>query len=101
MTRTSLLPSGNQLLIIFVSMLTLGVLGVFYPYGRGTMYAAIIVIYCVTAGACQCPCQCQCQSPLKHSSGAARAGCISMWQGVFLLLGHLHFGHGARRAVNG
>ena len=41
---------GVQLLLIFIIMLTLSVVGVFYRYGRGTMYAAIIVVYSLTAG---------------------------------------------------
>jgi len=44
-----ILGCGVQLLLIFLCMLTLSVLGVFYPYGRGTAYAAIIIIYSLTA----------------------------------------------------
>jgi len=40
---------GVQLLLIFVCMLTLAVVGVFYPYGRGTAYAAVVVVYSLTA----------------------------------------------------
>lgn len=45
----SILGCGVQLLLIFTCMLTLAVVGVFYPYGRGTAYAAVIVIYSLTA----------------------------------------------------
>ena len=45
----SVLGCGVQLLLIFICMLTLAVVGVFYPYGRGTAYAAFIVIYSLTA----------------------------------------------------
>eukprot|EP01012_Entosiphon_sulcatum_P006985 TRINITY_DN13440_c0_g1_i1.p1 TRINITY_DN13440_c0_g1~~TRINITY_DN13440_c0_g1_i1.p1 ORF type:complete len:598 (+),score=72.01 TRINITY_DN13440_c0_g1_i1:67-1794(+) len=45
----ALMGTGSQLLLLFVCMLTLAVVGVFYPYGRGTMYAAIILLYAATA----------------------------------------------------
>lgn len=45
----SILGCGVQLLLIFISLLTLAVVGVFHPYGRGTTYAAAIVIYALTA----------------------------------------------------
>lgn len=45
----SMIGTGVQLLLIFLIMLTLSVVGVFYQYGRGTMYAAIIVVYSLTA----------------------------------------------------
>eukprot|EP01012_Entosiphon_sulcatum_P032161 TRINITY_DN40925_c0_g1_i1.p1 TRINITY_DN40925_c0_g1~~TRINITY_DN40925_c0_g1_i1.p1 ORF type:complete len:583 (+),score=116.39 TRINITY_DN40925_c0_g1_i1:35-1783(+) len=45
----SIIGTGVQLLLIFLIMLTLSVIGVFYQYGRGTMYAAIIVVYSLTA----------------------------------------------------
>ena len=45
----SMLGCGVQLGLIFLSMLSLSVLGVFYAYGRGTMYATIIVIYSQTS----------------------------------------------------
>eukprot|EP01059_Diplonema_ambulator_P014790 TRINITY_DN25782_c0_g1_i1.p1 TRINITY_DN25782_c0_g1~~TRINITY_DN25782_c0_g1_i1.p1 ORF type:complete len:585 (+),score=173.44 TRINITY_DN25782_c0_g1_i1:23-1756(+) len=46
---TSILGCGMQLLLVFLSMLTLSVVGVFYPHTRGTMYAAIVVIYSLTS----------------------------------------------------
>jgi hypothetical protein len=46
---SSVLGCGVQLLLISICMLTLAVVGVFYPYGRGTAYAAFIVIYSFTA----------------------------------------------------
>eukprot|EP01002_Notosolenus_urceolatus_P012712 NODE_427_length_2095_cov_34.292278_g342_i0.p1 GENE.NODE_427_length_2095_cov_34.292278_g342_i0~~NODE_427_length_2095_cov_34.292278_g342_i0.p1 ORF type:complete len:585 (+),score=174.89 NODE_427_length_2095_cov_34.292278_g342_i0:191-1945(+) len=45
----AVLGTGVQLLLLFITMLTLAVVGVFYPYGRGTMTAAVIVLYSVTA----------------------------------------------------
>uniref|UniRef100_A0A7S4G828 Transmembrane 9 superfamily member n=1 Tax=Eutreptiella gymnastica TaxID=73025 RepID=A0A7S4G828_9EUGL len=45
----SIIGTGLQLLMIFFIILTLSVVGVFYAYGRGTMYAAIIVVYSLTA----------------------------------------------------
>lgn len=45
----SILGCGVQMMLIFVCMLTLAVVGVFYPYGRGTAYAAVVVIYSLTA----------------------------------------------------
>eukprot|EP01064_Diplonema_japonicum_P014745 TRINITY_DN22434_c0_g1_i1.p1 TRINITY_DN22434_c0_g1~~TRINITY_DN22434_c0_g1_i1.p1 ORF type:complete len:568 (+),score=43.44 TRINITY_DN22434_c0_g1_i1:53-1756(+) len=46
---TSIIGCGMQLLLVFTSMLTLSVVGVFYSHTRGTMYAAIVVIYSVTS----------------------------------------------------
>jgi hypothetical protein len=45
----SIIGCGVQMILIFVSMLTLAVIGVFYPHGRGTAYAAIVIIYSLTA----------------------------------------------------
>lgn len=45
----AILGCGTQILLIFVCMLTLAVVGAFYAYGRGTAYAAFIVIYSLTA----------------------------------------------------
>lgn len=45
----AIMGSGTQLLLLFLMMLTLAVVGVFNPYGRGTMYAAIILLYSITA----------------------------------------------------
>jgi len=45
----SILGCGVQIMLIFITMLTLAVIGVFNPYGRGTTYAAIVVIYSLTA----------------------------------------------------
>lgn len=45
----SILGCGMQMILIFLCMLTLAVVGVFYPYGRGTAYAAMVVIYSLTA----------------------------------------------------
>jgi hypothetical protein len=45
----SILGCGMQMILILVCMLTLAVVGVFYPYGRGTAYAAVVVIYSLTA----------------------------------------------------
>jgi len=36
-------------MLIFICMLTLAVIGVFYPHGRGTMYATVIFVYAMTA----------------------------------------------------
>lgn len=45
----SILGCGVQIMLIFVFMLSLAVIGVFNPYGRGTTFAAIIVLYSLTA----------------------------------------------------
>ncbi|CUG93857.1 endomembrane protein 70, putative [Bodo saltans] len=45
----SIVGCGTQVMLIFVCMLTLAVVGVFYPHGRGTMYATVIVVYALTA----------------------------------------------------
>lgn len=46
---SSIVGCGVQIMLIFVCMLTLAVVGVFYPHGRGTMYATMIFIYALTA----------------------------------------------------
>ena len=45
----SILGCGTQILLIFICMLTMAVVGVFDPYGRGTTYAAMVVTYSLTA----------------------------------------------------
>lgn len=45
----SIVGCGSQIMLIFLCMLTLAVVGVFYPHGRGTMYATVIFIYALTA----------------------------------------------------
>lgn len=45
----SIVGCGAQVMLIFVCMLTLAVIGVFYPHGRGTMYATVIFVYALTA----------------------------------------------------
>ena len=45
----SILGCGVQIMLIFIFMLTLAVLGVFNPYGRGTTFASIIILYSLTA----------------------------------------------------
>ena len=45
----SIVGCGVQVMLVFICMLTLAVVGVFHPYGRGTTYAAAIVVYSLTA----------------------------------------------------
>jgi len=45
----SIIGCGTQVMLIFVCMLTLAVIGVFYPHGRGTMIATVIFVYALTA----------------------------------------------------
>ncbi|KAA8532395.1 hypothetical protein F0562_032436 [Nyssa sinensis] len=44
------LGSGTQLFILTISILILGVFGVFYPYNRGALLTAMVVIYTMTSG---------------------------------------------------
>eukprot|EP00899_Mesostigma_viride_P015679 jgi/Mesvir1/24111/Mv10831-RA.2 len=46
----SLLGTGTQLLIMTLFIFFLALVGVFYPYNRGALYTAIIVLYALTAG---------------------------------------------------
>lgn len=45
----SIVGCGAQVTLIFICMLTLAVIGVFYPHGRGTTYATVIFVYALTA----------------------------------------------------
>eukprot|EP01027_Heterolobosea_sp_BB2_P015819 GEZU01022606.1.p2 GENE.GEZU01022606.1~~GEZU01022606.1.p2 ORF type:complete len:352 (+),score=110.08 GEZU01022606.1:146-1201(+) len=47
---SAILGTGAQILTLCFAMLFLAVVGVFYPYSRGAMYTAIIVIYALVAG---------------------------------------------------
>ncbi|THF99233.1 hypothetical protein TEA_013113 [Camellia sinensis var. sinensis] len=42
--------SGTQLFILTVSIIMLGVVGVFHPYCRGTLLIALVVVYAITTG---------------------------------------------------
>ncbi|CAL5354525.1 unnamed protein product [Camellia sinensis] len=42
--------SGTQLFILTVSIIMLGVVGVFHPYCRGTLLIALVVVYAITSG---------------------------------------------------
>ncbi|XP_028098207.1 transmembrane 9 superfamily member 2-like [Camellia sinensis] len=42
--------SGTQLFILTVSIIMLGLVGVFYPYCRGTLLTALVVVYAITSG---------------------------------------------------
>lgn len=44
------LGTGAQLLSLCFGMLFLAIIGVFYPYSRGSMYTALIVIYALISG---------------------------------------------------
>ncbi|XP_059649751.1 transmembrane 9 superfamily member 2-like isoform X3 [Cornus florida] len=44
------LGSGTQLLILTLSILILGLVGVFYPYNRGALCTALFVIFAITSG---------------------------------------------------
>ena len=50
MLFSSLIGTGCQLLMLFLSLLTLAVIGTFYHGSRGTMYSAAIFTYALTAG---------------------------------------------------
>lgn len=42
--------SGTQLLVLSFCVLSLSLLGAFYPYNRGAMFTALIVFYALTSG---------------------------------------------------
>ncbi|KAA8532393.1 hypothetical protein F0562_032438 [Nyssa sinensis] len=47
---TAALGSGTQLFTLTVSILILGIFGVFYPFNRGALLTALVVIYAITSG---------------------------------------------------
>jgi hypothetical protein len=47
----ALVGSGTQLLVLSFAVFGLALLGTFYPYNRGAMFTALIVLYALTAGA--------------------------------------------------
>ncbi|GAB4814909.1 hypothetical protein N2152v2_001955 [Parachlorella kessleri] len=46
----ALLGSGMQLLVLSFCVFGLALVGTFYPYNRGSMFTALIVLYALTAG---------------------------------------------------
>ncbi|KAL7180980.1 hypothetical protein ACSBR1_039940 [Camellia fascicularis] len=42
--------SGTQLFILMLSIIMLGLVGVFYPYSRGALLTALVVVYAITSG---------------------------------------------------
>lgn len=42
---------GFQILVLSVLVMTLSVIGVYYHYSRGALYATIIILYALTGGA--------------------------------------------------
>lgn len=44
------LGSGTQLLALAMCIFMLALVGVFYPYNRGALYTALVVIYALTSG---------------------------------------------------
>ncbi|CAL5354526.1 unnamed protein product [Camellia sinensis] len=42
--------SGTQLFILMLSIIMLGFVGVFYPYSRGALLTALVVVYAITSG---------------------------------------------------
>lgn len=46
----ALLGSGTQLLALALFIFMLALVGVFYPYNRGALYTALVVIYALTSG---------------------------------------------------
>jgi len=50
----ALLGSGMQLLVLSFCVFGLALVGTFYPYNRGSMFTALIVLYALTAGGRRC-----------------------------------------------
>lgn len=46
----ALLGSGTQMLTLAIFIFMLALVGVFYPYNRGALYTALVVIYALTSG---------------------------------------------------
>eukprot|EP00252_Welwitschia_mirabilis_P000896 TRINITY_DN10892_c0_g1_i3.p1 TRINITY_DN10892_c0_g1~~TRINITY_DN10892_c0_g1_i3.p1 ORF type:complete len:594 (+),score=64.95 TRINITY_DN10892_c0_g1_i3:213-1994(+) len=46
----AVLGSGTQLLVLTIFIFMLALVGVFYPYNRGALYTALVVIYALTSG---------------------------------------------------
>jgi transmembrane 9 superfamily protein 1 len=46
----AVLGSGTQLLALAIFIFMLSLVGVFYPYNRGSLYTALVVIYALTSG---------------------------------------------------
>jgi len=47
---SAVLGSGTQLLALAIFIFMLALVGVFYPYNRGALYTALVVIYALTSG---------------------------------------------------
>ena len=41
---------GSQMLVIVLAVFALALVGMFYPYNRGAMLSACVVLYALTAG---------------------------------------------------
>ncbi|KAI5063248.1 hypothetical protein GOP47_0021795 [Adiantum capillus-veneris] len=46
----AVIGSGTQLLALAIFIFMLALVGVFYPYNRGALYTALVVIYALTSG---------------------------------------------------
>lgn len=46
----AVIGSGTQLLVLMFCIFCLSLIGVFYPYNRGALNTACLVIYALTAG---------------------------------------------------
>lgn len=42
--------TGTQILVVVLSVFLLSLIGTFYPYNRGAMLSACVVLYALTAG---------------------------------------------------
>ncbi|XP_010910473.1 transmembrane 9 superfamily member 2 [Elaeis guineensis] len=47
---SAVIGSGTQLLAIAIFIFLLALVGVFYPYNRGSLFTALVVIYALTSG---------------------------------------------------
>ncbi|URE14341.1 Endomembrane protein 70 [Musa troglodytarum] len=47
---SSIIGSGTQLLALTIFIFLLALVGVFYPYNRGALFTALVVIYALTSG---------------------------------------------------
>ncbi len=58
--------TGTQLLVLCFCVFGLALVGAFYPYNRGAMFTALIVLYALTAGALGMLCCARCDAHALH-----------------------------------
>lgn len=62
----AMIGAGTQIFVVVLCVFLLSLVGTFYPYNRGAMLSACVVLYALTAGI----------------SGACRAALHRVWVGI-------------------